>query len=89
MEEITNCEIKGKCFKIIYNMYNDIKSCVQYNGSQSEFFPCLAGVRQEENLHPFLFSIFLNDLEDFFRQLDGEPLILLFRIKLPYRLHIK
>jgi hypothetical protein len=42
-------EIKGKCFKIIYNMYNDIKSCVQYNGSQSEFFPCLIGVRQGEN----------------------------------------
>ena len=36
--KLQNCEIKGKCFKIIYNMYNDIKSCVQYNGSQSEFF---------------------------------------------------
>ena len=59
--------VKGKCFKIIYNMYNDIKSCVQYNGSQSEFFPCLTGVRQGENLSPFLFSIFLNDLEDFFQ----------------------
>jgi hypothetical protein len=41
--------VKGKCFKIIYNMYNDIKSCVQYNGSQSEFFHCLTGVRQGEN----------------------------------------
>jgi hypothetical protein len=27
--KLQNCEIKGKCFKIIYNMYNDIKSCVQ------------------------------------------------------------
>ena len=68
--KLQNCEIKGKCFKIIYNMYNVIKSCVQYNGSQSEFFPCHTGVRQGENLSPFLFSIFLNDLEDFFRQLD-------------------
>jgi hypothetical protein len=66
--KLQNCEIKGKCFKIIYNMYNDIKSCVQYNGSQSDFFSCLTGVRQGENLFPFLFSIFLNDLEDFFRQ---------------------
>jgi hypothetical protein len=48
-------------------MYDDIKSCVQYNGSQSEFVPCLTGVRQGENVFPFLFSIFLNDLEDFFR----------------------
>jgi hypothetical protein len=29
--KLQNCEIKGKCFKIIYNMYNEIKSCVQYN----------------------------------------------------------
>jgi hypothetical protein len=58
-----------------------------YNGSQSEFFPCLTGVRQGENLSPFLFSIFLNDLEDFFRQLDGEPLKII-QEKLENELHI-
>jgi hypothetical protein len=68
-------------------MYNDIKSCVQYNGSQSEFFPCLTGVRQGENLFYFLFSIFLNDLEDFYRQLDGEPLNII-QEKLENELHI-
>jgi hypothetical protein len=53
-------------------MYNDIKSCVQYNGIQSELFPCLTGVRQGENLFPFLFSIFLNDLEEsFFKIHEG------------------
>ena len=31
--KLQNCEIKGKCFKMIYYMYNDIKSCVQYNSS--------------------------------------------------------
>jgi hypothetical protein len=68
-------------------MYNDIKSCVQYNGSQSEIFPSLTGVRQGENLSPFLFSIFLNDLEDFFRQLDGE-LLKIIQEKLQNELHI-
>jgi hypothetical protein len=53
--KLQNCEIKGKCFKITYNMYNDIKSCVQYNGSQSELFPCLTVVRQEENLSSLSF----------------------------------
>jgi hypothetical protein len=67
-------------------MYNDIKSCVQYNGSQYEFFPCLTGVRQGENWPPF-FLIFLNDLEDLFRQLDGE-LLKIIQEKLENELHI-
>ena len=70
-KKLQNSEIKGKCFKVIYNMYHGIKYCVQYNGDRSEFFPCLTGVRQGENLSPFLFSIFLNDLENYFCQLDG------------------
>ena len=28
----------GKCYKIIYNMYDYIKSCVLYNDKQSNFF---------------------------------------------------
>ena len=41
------------------------------------FFPCLTGVRQGENLHPFLFSINLSDLEKYFIELNGNPLELL------------
>ena len=85
--KLQKSEIKGKCFKVIYNMYNGIKSCVQYNGCESEFFPCLTGVRQGENLSPFLFSIFFNDLEDYFCQLDGIPLEKL-KEKLESELHI-
>jgi hypothetical protein len=42
-------------------MYKDIKS-----NSKSDYFPCDNGVRQGENLYPFLFATFLNDLEEFF-----------------------
>ncbi len=80
-------EIKGKIFRVIYNMYHGIKSCVQQGGDRSEFFPCLTGVRQGENLSPFLFSIFLNDLEDYFAQIGGEPLTLITE-KLESELHI-
>ena len=57
--------IKGKLFNIIINMYNNIKSCVTINSECSDYFASTAGVRQGENLSPFLFAIFLNDLEDY------------------------
>ena len=46
-------------------MYKNIKSNVTVNNNSSAFFPCQTGVRQGENISPFLFSIFLNDLEMF------------------------
>ena len=57
--------IKGKLFNIILNMYNNIKSCVTINSECSDYFVSTSGVRQGENLSPFLFAIFLNDLEDY------------------------
>lgn len=58
--------INGKCLKLIRNMYDNIKSRIKNKDGTSPFFPCCNGVRQGENLSPFLFSIFLNDLEHYF-----------------------
>ena len=60
--------IKGKRLNVIRNMYRNIKSCVQVNRNNSTFFTSNIGVRQGENLSPFLFNTFLNDLYDFFRR---------------------
>lgn len=68
MGEIIKNKYKWKMFAGYKNMYNNIKSCVKVNSSFSTFFPCSIGVRQGENLSPLLFSLFLNDLESFFRQ---------------------
>jgi hypothetical protein len=46
-------------------MYCNIKSCIVLNKCKSDYFACDNGVRQGENLFPFLFSLFLNDLETF------------------------
>jgi hypothetical protein len=46
-------------------MYNSIKSCIVYNDNKSDFFSSEVGVRQIENWSPFLFAVFLNDLEQF------------------------
>ena len=57
--------INGKMLNVIQNIYKDIKSNIIFNNSKSDYFPCDNGNRQGGNLFPFLFAIFLNDLEDF------------------------
>ena len=64
-EKLLQYNINGKCYTIIRNMYRNIKSNVAINNESSIFFQCLNGVRQGENLSPFLFSIYLNDLQNF------------------------
>ena len=55
-------------------MYKGIKSCVTVTGLTSDMFPCTVGVRQGENLSPFLFALYLNDLEEFLSTYDVEGL---------------
>ena len=44
-------------------MYENIKSIIITSEGTSAYFLCCTGVRQGENMSPFLFSIYLNDLE--------------------------
>ena len=65
--------VKGNIFTVIQNMYKNIKSSVKGDNSQ---FQCFKGLRQGENLSPFLFSLYLNDLEEFLMEHDCSSLIL-------------
>ncbi len=58
--------IRGKIFNVIKSMYANIKSRVKFNNNLSEGFSCELGVRQGECLSPFLFAMYINDLEDEF-----------------------
>ena len=49
-----------------------VKSRIKHNNVLSDSFDCSLGVRQGECLSPFLFAMFLNDLEDTFLQ-SGLP----------------
>ena len=49
--------INEKMYNVILNMYNDVKSCINYNNCKSAYFSCDIGVRQGENLLPFLFAL--------------------------------
>ena len=57
--------INGKVCNAIINMHNDVKYCINYNNCKSAYFSCDMGVRQGENLQPFLFAFFLSDLQSF------------------------
>ena len=52
-------------FRIIHNLYANVKSCVRISNSKFTSFSSNIGVRQGENLSPVLFSLFLNDLTKF------------------------
>ena len=56
-------EINGNVIRVIYNLYENAKSCIKKENKLSHFFSCNVGVRQGENLSPLLFSIYLNDFE--------------------------
>ncbi len=51
-------------------MYNNIKSCVLCNQEYSDYFVSYSGVRQGENSSPMLFSLFVNDNEDYLSEND-------------------
>ena len=59
--------IGGKILNIIMSMYQHVKSNVKLHNVVSEGFECILGVRPEECLSPFLFAMYLNDLEEEFR----------------------
>ena len=58
--------LRGNILNIIKSMYESVKSRVRFQNQISEKFSCMLGVRQGECLSPFLFSMFLNDLEEEF-----------------------
>ena len=56
--------VRGKILNIIQSMYRNIKSRIKFNNNLSNEFSSYIGVRQGECLLPFLFSMYINDLEN-------------------------
>lgn len=62
--------VRGKILTVIQAMYRNIKSRVKFNNTLSDEFSSYVGVRQGECLSPFLFSMYINDLESELIQKD-------------------
>lgn len=56
--------LRGNLHKVIKSLYNHIFSRVKLSGQVGESFESHLGVRKGECLSPFLFTMYLNDLED-------------------------
>lgn len=65
-QKLIKSGVRGKMLDVIISMYQNIKSKVKFDNKLSKEFTCSLGVRQGECLSPFLFSIFLNDIENEF-----------------------
>ena len=55
--------IDGKLFDLVRSMYDNIKLQVKYLGSLSDLFSCDVGLLQGEIISPFLFALFIDDIE--------------------------
>ena len=61
--------IQGKFLNVIKSMYSSIRSCVKINqNALTELFSCNKGIRQADGLSPILFSLFMNDLPQYFKE---------------------
>ena len=52
-------------YSLIKSIYSNVKTCVRYNGSTANFFDVQNGLMQGEGLSPFLFSLYINDFENY------------------------
>ena len=58
--------VRGNILEVIKSIYQNVKSRLKYDNKLSEPYTCFLGVAQGECLSPFLFSMYLNDIEETF-----------------------
>ena len=61
--KLAKCGVTGKLLNLIKSMYSKLKSSVKHDGNFSEIFSCNIGLMQGESLSPFLYAMYVNDIE--------------------------
>jgi hypothetical protein len=61
--KLAKCGVTGKLLNLIKSMYHKLKSSVKHDGNFSEIFSCNIGLMQGESLSPFLYAMYVNDIE--------------------------
>jgi hypothetical protein len=60
--------IRGKMWRVIRNIYENVESCVVVDGKSTDWFSIEVGVRQGCILSPILFNLFINGLAEEIRK---------------------
>ena len=71
LNKLQKIGIHGNIYLAIKELYTNPQSCVQLNGHLGGWFPVKAGVRQGDSLSPTLFSIFIDDLAQQIKDVEG------------------
>ena len=70
------CGIKSKMWRIINNLYEDVRSRIRINDSDTDWFNLAEGLRQGCVLSPLLYAIFINSLADTLKEAAANGSIL-------------
>ena len=66
LSKLQSYGISNRFINLLYSMYSKTKSSVQLQNGLTETFPSTIGLKQECNLSPVLFNLFVNDINDMF-----------------------
>ena len=58
--------INGNFLRVLHNIYANVKAFVSINNQDSDLLISNRGLKQGDNVSPILFSMYLDDLEDYF-----------------------
>ena len=64
-------KIKGKMWRVVRNLYQEVGSCVRLGEERTEWFDLEVGLRQGCILSPILFSIFIDGLAEEVKKVGG------------------
>ena len=70
---LKNFNIGGKFYGIIKSMYNNSESCVKLKNGITNKFRLQKGIKQGDTLSPYLFNLYLNDINDIFTGEKNTP----------------
>lgn len=66
-------KIGGKFYGIIKSMYRNAKTCVKLKNGITEVFDLKKGIKQGDTLSPYLFNMYLNDINGIFAHSKSMP----------------